>query len=98
MNGQFVCVLALMLFCPPLQLEEYDKGLEEVPMKELLKMNGSEWPFITLGIIGSLVEGSAFPVFAILFGEVLRVRLCCQLFHSTVVLVYCTHIDSTALL
>lgn len=62
---------------PHPQLEEYDKTLEQVPMKELLKANAKEWPYILLGILGSIIEGSAFPVFAILFGQVLRVCLCC---------------------
>ena len=44
-------------------------------MKELLKANAKEWHYILLGILGSIIEGSAFPVFAILFGQVLRVCL-----------------------
>ena len=36
--------------------------------------NCTEWPLFVFGVIGSLVEGATFPVFAILFGEILRVR------------------------
>ena len=75
------------LCLPPLaslQMEEYDKSLKEVGMVELMKMNAREWPYILLGILGSLIEGSAFPLFAIFFGEILRVSCymhycwCCQ--------------------
>ena len=79
---------------PQPQLEEYDKSLEQVPMRELLKANAKEWPFILLGILGSIIQGSAFPVFAIVFGEILRVSLCGP---SVLlwVLVCCAHTEST---
>jgi ATP-binding cassette subfamily B (MDR/TAP) protein 1 len=36
----------------------------------ILKLNGKEWPYITSGIIGSFLVGVAFPVFALVFGEI----------------------------
>ena len=39
----------------------------------VMKMNMVEWPYITLGILASIVMGGAMPVYAILFGEVLGV-------------------------
>jgi ABC-type multidrug transport system fused ATPase/permease subunit len=55
------------------ELAEYDKQLEQVGLLPLLKLNAREWPFIALGILGSFIEGVAFPLFAIFFGEVLSV-------------------------
>ena len=36
-------------------------------------MNAPEWPYILVGLLGSVVMGGAMPVYAILFGEVLGV-------------------------
>ena len=40
---------------------------------ELFKMNAKEWPLLVFGVIGSFIEGAAFPIFAIFFGEILAV-------------------------
>ena len=52
------------------QLEE---DLPEVDAMRVIKMNLPEWPYILLGLLGSIVMGGAMPVYAILFGEVLGV-------------------------
>ena len=39
----------------------------------VMKMNLVEWPYISLGILASIVMGGGMPVYAILFGEVLGV-------------------------
>ena len=38
----------------------------------VMRMNLPEWPYILLGLLGSIVMGGAMPVYAILFGEVLH--------------------------
>lgn len=36
-------------------------------------MNAKEWWLIILGLLGAAVNGSVFPLFAIVFGDVLSV-------------------------
>ena len=57
------------------QQAEWDKDLKDVPMFRLLAMNGKEWWLIVLGLLGAVVNGSVFPIFAILFGSVLNVSI-----------------------
>ncbi|KAA0184398.1 hypothetical protein HAZT_HAZT005366 [Hyalella azteca] len=42
-----------------------------LPMREILKANKTEWPQITLGVVGSVIMGSCTPLYAVLFGDVL---------------------------
>ena len=37
----------------------------------LLRLNQSEWKYITLGVIGSVIMGLSGPIYGIIFGEVL---------------------------
>ena len=53
------------------KLEE--EGIQEVPFKELIKMNLPDWHFVLFGIIFSGVIGVLFPLISILFSEVIRV-------------------------
>ena len=39
----------------------------------VMKMNMVEWPYISMGILASIIMGGGMPVYAILFGEVLGV-------------------------
>ena len=68
----------MSLSLPPsshsLQQEEWDKDLQQVPLSRIMKLNAKEWWLIVLGVLGAGVQGSIFPVFAILFGEALKVR------------------------
>ncbi|KAI8430778.1 hypothetical protein MSG28_000940 [Choristoneura fumiferana] len=51
--------------------EDDNKNDEEVkPVSDwdLLKLNGKEWPLLTIGAIAATVQGACFPVFAVLFG------------------------------
>lgn len=41
-----------------------------------MALNAKEWYLIVLGILGAAVNGSIFPCFAFIFGEVLGVSLC----------------------
>nr|CAG4650007.1 EOG090X02PU [Sida crystallina] len=48
--------------------------VDEVPdvsLMEILKLNRTEWPYITLGVLGSVIVGLSTPAYAILFSEVL---------------------------
>ncbi|EFA76461.1 hypothetical protein PPL_10227 [Heterostelium album PN500] len=50
------------------------KGEESsVPISRIIKMNQAEWPFFLLGTIGALANGAIFPVFSILFSEIMKV-------------------------
>ena len=41
-----------------------------------MALNAKEWWIILLGILGALINGSVFPLFAIIFGEILTVITC----------------------
>ncbi|XP_045458095.1 multidrug resistance protein homolog 49-like [Melitaea cinxia] len=45
-----------------------DEEVKSVSDWELLKLNAPEWPFIVIGSIAAFIQGSCFPVFALLFG------------------------------
>lgn len=38
-----------------------------------MKWNQSEWPYITIGSVCSLVMGAAMPLFSIIFGQVVEI-------------------------
>ncbi|XP_072931072.1 multidrug resistance protein homolog 49-like [Epargyreus clarus] len=48
--------------------DDDDEKVKNVSDWELLKLNGPEWPSITVGSIAALVQGACFPAFALLFG------------------------------
>ena len=45
----------------------------EVTLMEIMRMNKQEWPYITVGVIGSAIVGLSTPIYAILFSEVMGV-------------------------
>lgn len=49
------------------------EDLVQVDLARIAKMNGPEWPYVVVGLLGAVVMGGAMPVYAILFGEVLGV-------------------------
>jgi hypothetical protein len=53
--------------------EEWDKDIPEVPLHRIIALNAKEWWLIVLGVVGAALNGSIFPCFAFLFGEILRV-------------------------
>ena len=59
--------------CCSSQIKDYEDSIPQVGLIRLLQANAREAPLIVLGILGSFFEGSAFPVFAIFFAEILRV-------------------------
>ena len=38
-----------------------------------MKMNAKEWWIIILGLVGAVINGSIWPLFALFFGEILEV-------------------------
>lgn len=53
--------------------EEADKDIPEVSFFRVMKYNAREWWLILIGVIGSAINGSIQPLFAVLFGEILTV-------------------------
>jgi hypothetical protein len=53
--------------------EEEDEGIPEVSTLRVIRLNAKEWWMILLGAIGSAINGSINPLFAVLFGEIFRV-------------------------
>lgn len=53
------------------QEKEEEEALPEVATWEIIKKNASEWPYIVGGILGSAIQGTTIPLYAILFGEIL---------------------------
>lgn len=41
----------------------------------MLSHNLKEWWLIALGILGAFIMGSAYPVFSIIFGEILNILI-----------------------
>ena len=55
--------------------EDDVSGLPDVPLSRIFRMNSSEWPFMVMGCIGSLIYGGANPAFAVIFAEILGVSM-----------------------
>nr|XP_054768939.1 ATP-dependent translocase ABCB1-like [Lytechinus pictus] len=53
--------------------EKEEEEVERASYMEILKLNKPEWPYIVVGILFAAVLGIAYPVFAILFSEVVAV-------------------------
>ncbi|KAJ3106313.1 ATP-binding cassette, sub-B (MDR TAP), member 4 [Phlyctochytrium planicorne] len=45
----------------------------KLPWGRLYKINSPEWPYFVVGVLGSSMNGVVFPMFSILFSEVLNV-------------------------
>uniref|UniRef100_F6WW86 Uncharacterized protein n=1 Tax=Ciona intestinalis TaxID=7719 RepID=F6WW86_CIOIN len=50
-----------------------EEEIEPAPLKRIMKLNITEWPYILWGTIGSAINGAIQPVFAILFSGLLGV-------------------------
>lgn len=44
-------------------------------MKNLLKVNFPEWPWLIIGFTGCALTGAIMPVFAIFYGQVFAVSM-----------------------
>ena len=51
------------------------KVMTRISFVDLLKLNQPDWLFVLVGIVCSALIGCLFPLIAIPFSEVLRVRL-----------------------
>ena len=45
----------------------------QVSLLRVIKLNAREWWIIIIGLLGAAVNGSIWPLFALLFGEILEV-------------------------
>jgi ATP-binding cassette subfamily B (MDR/TAP) protein 1 len=52
---------------------ELEEELIKVDSMRIMRMQMKDWPYVVIGILGSIVMGAAMPVYALLFGEVLGV-------------------------
>ena len=53
--------------------EEEEEDIPQVSMLRVIRVNAKEWWMILLGSIGSAINGSINPLFAVLFGEIFSV-------------------------
>ncbi len=53
--------------------EEWDKDLPQVSMLRVVRLNAKEWWMIVIGAIASMFSGAIFPLFGLVFGEILGV-------------------------
>lgn len=52
-----------------------DDRVEPAPVLRILKYNQPEWPYMLLGSLGAAVNGSINPIYAVLFSQILGVRV-----------------------
>lgn len=55
--------------------EEEDESVEPAPVARILKYNLPEWPYMLVGSVGAAINGGVNPVYALLFSQILAVRL-----------------------
>ena len=51
----------------------YVNAILQVSLLRVIKLNAREWWIIVVGVLGSAINGSIWPLFALLFGEILEV-------------------------
>ncbi|KAG8000685.1 Bile salt export pump [Nibea albiflora] len=51
--------------------DEPDEYVEPAPVARILKYNQPEWPYMLMGSLGAAVNGSAQPIYAVLFSQIL---------------------------
>ena len=56
-------------------MKEKGKYSELTIFKKILSLNKEEWWIILPGVISAMISGSAFPLFAVMFGGVFEVFL-----------------------
>ena len=55
------------------QQEEWDKDIPAVSILRVMALNKKEWWMLVLGVLGSTMHACIFPLFAFIFGEILRI-------------------------
>src|SRR5208337_4094671 len=59
---------------PEEKIEAKQKQPPFIPtLGRIVRLNASEWPYILLGCLGALVDGSVRPCFAIVFADMLGI-------------------------
>ena len=53
--------------------EQWDKELPQVSMLRVISLNAKEWWIIAIGVVASMFSGAIFPLFGLVFGEILGV-------------------------
>lgn len=51
----------------------------DVPFTRILALNKSEWPYLMVGILSSIVGGAVYPCVGILFAKIIGVSSCLSL-------------------
>ncbi|XP_075413697.1 ATP-binding cassette sub-family B member 5 [Tenrec ecaudatus] len=54
-------------------MQHKEKSLPEVSLLKIMKLNKPEWPFVVLGTLASVLNGTVHPVLAIIFAKILTV-------------------------
>lgn len=44
-------------------------------MKDILKFNCPEWPWLVMGFVGCVLTGAIIPVFSVFYGQVFAVSI-----------------------
>ncbi|XP_069816579.1 ATP-binding cassette sub-family B member 5 isoform X2 [Dendropsophus ebraccatus] len=52
---------------------EEEDSLPNVPFLKLLQLNQSEWPYIMVGTLASLINGGSHPAFCIFFAKIIAI-------------------------
>ncbi|XP_007980116.2 ATP-binding cassette sub-family B member 5 [Chlorocebus sabaeus] len=52
-------------------IQSKEISLPEVSLLKILKLNKSEWPFVVLGTLASILNGTVHPVFSIIFAKII---------------------------
>ncbi|XP_031521175.1 ATP-binding cassette sub-family B member 5 [Papio anubis] len=52
-------------------IQSKEISLPEVSVLKILKLNKSEWPFVVLGTLASVLNGTVHPVFSIIFAKII---------------------------
>ncbi|XP_006832349.1 PREDICTED: multidrug resistance protein 1-like [Chrysochloris asiatica] len=53
--------------------QKKETDIPEVSLLKIMKLNKSEWPFVVLGTLASVLNGIVHPVFSIIFAKILTV-------------------------
>ncbi|CAD5111259.1 DgyrCDS587 [Dimorphilus gyrociliatus] len=53
-------------------LDDEEGDVAPTPFFQILKLNAPEWCWILVGVFGALITGGVNPVFAVLFGDVIK--------------------------
>lgn len=69
--------LSLLFTLWQIDEEAPEDRVEPAPVARILKYNQPEWPYLLLGSLGAAVNGSINPIYAVLFSQIIGVRVTC---------------------